>query len=271
MDIVPNGADEITAAGVRGYLGPLAERIGVQVLPVCQSTNLLLKQQAAGLPEWHTLIAGYQTGGRGRSGRSFFSPEGSGLYMSVLLRPRLPAEDAVLITAAAAVAVCRAAEQLGADSARIKWVNDVFLRGRKVCGILTEACSGQEPGALGHVVLGIGVNVTEPDGGFPPDIADTAGAMFPAHQSALRARLAAAILRQLYSLYAQLPRRDFVTEYQARSLVVGREVDVLQNGAVRRALALAVDDRCRLVVRYPDGEQRALFSGEVSIRPAGAK
>ena len=265
LDAAGDG-DDVTAAGVQRYLGELARSIPIEVLEECASTNLLLKERAAQLPEWHTVIARRQTAGRGRMGRSFCSPAGSGLYMSVLLRPKLAA-DAPLITTAAAVAVCRAAEALGSDRAEIKWVNDVLIRGRKVCGILTEAGTGVEAETPDWAVLGAGINVTEPAGGFPPQIADIAGAVFPRHERDLRERLAAAFLRQFYAIYTALPERGFVAEYQARSCLVGKRVDVLQGGQARRALALAVDDRCRLLVRYEDGTEQALFSGEVSVRP----
>ncbi len=260
-------SDAVTAAGVERYLGDLAERIPVEVVDVCASTNTLLKAQAAALPVWHTLIARRQSGGRGRMGRSFCSPEGTGLYMSVLLRPQLAAAEAPLITTAAAVAVCRAAEALGSDRAEIKWVNDVLIRGKKVCGILTEAGVGMESGTLDWAVLGVGINVLEPAGGFPAEIADIAGAAFPRRERDMRNRLAAAFLRCFYEIYAALPDRAFVAEYQARSCLVGKQVNVLRGDRTRRALALAVDDACRLVVRYEDGTEEALFSGEVSVRP----
>ncbi len=258
--------DMVTAEGVRARLGDLAGTISVEVLPECVSTNLLLKERAGSLPSWHTVIARRQTGGRGRMGRSFSSPEGSGLYMSVLLRPELPPEDAALITPAAAVAVCRAAEELGSDRAEIKWVNDVLIGGRKVCGILTEAGTGSRPGTLDYAVVGVGVNVTAPEGGFPPEIADIAGAVFPRRQPDTLDRLAAAFLRHFYGIYASLPGGDFRAEYRARSCLTGKRVNVLRGGGAREALVLAVDERCRLCVRYGDGTEEALFSGEVSIR-----
>ena len=259
----------VTAGGVRKYLGGLSEKIAVEVLPVCPSTNRLLKERAAELPEWYTVIARRQTAGRGRLGRSFCSPEGSGLYMSVLLRPKLAAEDVSLITPAAAVAVCRAAEELGSDRAEIKWVNDVLIGGRKVCGILTEAGFNARSGTPDWAVLGAGINVTEPASGFPPEIADVAGAVFPRQEADTPDRLAAAFLRHLYAIYQALPARSFVAEYQARSCLTGRRVNVLRGGQARKALALAVDGQCRLLVRYEDGTEEALFSGEVSVRPEG--
>lgn len=260
-------SDAVTAAGVERYLGDLAGKIPVEVIDECGSTNLEMKARTSELPAWHTLIARRQTGGRGRMGRSFYSPDGSGLYMSVLLRPKLAAADASLITTAAAVAVCRATEMLGSERAEIKWVNDVLIRGKKICGILTEAGFDMESGNMEYAVLGVGINVTEPAGGFPAEIANVAGAVFPRRERDLRDRLSAAFLGQFYEIYTALPARTFVEEYQARSCLVGKPVDVLRGGEARRAMVLAVDDRCRLLVRYEDGTEEALFSGEVSVRP----
>lgn len=259
--------DAVTELSVDRYLGPLAERVHVQVLDECVSTDLELKARAAELPEWSVVIARRQSGGRGRLGRSFYSPEGTGLYMSVLLRPAFGAEDAALITTAAAVAVARAVEELGSDRAEIKWVNDVLIHGKKICGILTEAGFDMESGGMEYAVLGVGINVCPPAGGFPPEIAEVAGAAFPMPRRDLRSQLAAAFLRQFYEIYGALPGDGFAAEYRARSCLVGRRVNVLRNGAARGALALAVDDKCRLVVRYEDGTEETLFSGEVSVRP----
>lgn len=252
----------ITAAGIRAALGPLGRVIEVEVLEQCASTNTLLRERADDLPAWHAVIAKRQTGGRGRLGRRFYSPEGTGLYLSVLLRPDLPPEELTSVTPAAAVAVCRALEELGAERCAIKWVNDVYIRGKKVCGILTEAGPG-----LQYAVVGVGINVTEPEGGFPADIAGVAGAVFPRSRGELRETVAAAFLRHFYEICAALPGGP-AEEYRERSFLVGRTVDVVRGDVVRRARVLAVDGQYRLLVRYEDtGGEEALFSGEVSIRP----
>ena len=247
-------------------LGPLGDSVPVRCLGCCGSTNDIIKREARSLPDWYALLADRQTGGRGRLGRRFFSPGGTGLYMSVLAPADLPPEDMALLTPAAAVAVCRALEALGSERAEIKWVNDVLIGGRKVCGILTEA--GFD--GPSRAVIGIGVNVTAPEGGFPPDAAAVAGAAFPAAWEGLREALAAEVLIQLRRLWPGPDRDRFVPEYQARSCLTGREVTVLGADGARPARVLAVDDRCRLLVRYPDGGEQALFSGEVSVRPGGA-
>ena len=259
-------ADVITADTVREALGDSAEDFHIEILPECGSTNSYLKERAATLPEWHAVIAETQSSGRGRLGRSFFSPARTGLYMSVLLRPRLDAADAPLITTAAAVAVCRAIEELAGERAEIKWVNDIFVHGKKVCGILTEASFDMESGAVEYVVTGIGINVTAPEDGFPEELSGIAGAVLGSRQHNMRSGLSAAILRHLYTICSELPDRGFVGEYRSRNFLAGREVDVLHRDGSEPAVVLEVDDKCRLIVRYADGRVEALSSGEVSVR-----
>ena len=187
--------------------------------------------------------------------------------MSILLRPKVTATDATLITAAASVAVCKAIQEVAKVRAEIKWVNDVFVQGKKVCGILTEASFDMESGSVEYIILGVGINVTEPEGGFPKEISEIAGAVFPHRQFNMRNKLAAAFLRHFFEIYADFPLRGFVKEYQAFSFLVGREVHVLRGDTSEPATVLQIDDDCRLVVRYASGKEEALFSGEVSVRP----
>ena len=255
---------------VRRHLGT-REALDLRVYDSVEgSTNDLVRREAAaGAPEGLCVIADTQTGGKGRQGRAFLSPPGTGLYLSLLLRPKLPAEQAVGVTTAAAVAVCRAIEDLGGGPAEIKWVNDVWVRGRKVCGILTEAAVDMEGGGLDYAVLGIGVNLFPPPEGFPGELAVSAGAVFPGKPADdERSRLAAAILDRFLPLYRALPHRDWLPDYRARCLLTGREVRFLQGGRERRGLVLGVDDEARLLLRLPEGGETALASGEVQlIRP----
>lgn len=234
------------------------------------STNDLVREAALrGEPEGLVVVADTQRAGRGRQGRTFVSPPGTGVYMSLLLRPKLPAAEAVAVTGIAAVAVTQAMEDLGAGGAGIKWVNDVYLRGLKVCGILTEATMDMESGGLDHAVLGIGVNLFPPAGGFPPELAGIAGAVFPGKpEDDERSRLIAAILDRFLPLYRALPDRGWLEEYRSRSILTGREVSFLRESRERRGLVLGVDDAARLLIRLDSGEETALSSGEVQlIRP----
>ncbi len=261
-------SDVITAEAVERGLGDLAGHIPVEVVSSCASTNMVLKERAPGLPEWYTLISGSQSAGRGRLGRSFYSPPGTGLYMSVLLRPKLTPEDTALITSAAAVAAAGAIEEVSGEESSIKWVNDVYVRGLKVCGILTEASFDLESGGVEHAVMGIGINVAEPEGGFPPELRDIAGAVLTERCRNVRSALAAAFLRRFRAAYGGIPSRGFVEEYRRRSFLIGQKINVLRLGSSRPAVALAVDGNCHLIVRYEDGTEESLSSGEVSVRKA---
>lgn len=230
------------------------------------STNATAKALAAnGAAEGTVVLAAAQTAGRGRLGRTFCSPDSTGVYMSLILRPQLPAENALFITVAAAVAVCRALERLGAATPRIKWVNDVYCRDRKVCGILTEAATNPVTGELSYVVLGIGINVTAPKGGFPAELAHIAGAAF-SENAPSREQVIAAVIDAFFAEYAHLEDGAFIDEYRARSMLGGRAVTVITPTSSREATALGVDERCRLLVRYADGSEETLSSGDVSLR-----
>ena len=234
------------------------------------STNDLAREAALrGEPEGLVVVADTQTAGRGRQGRTFVSPPGTGVYLSLLLRPKLPAAEAVAVTGIAAVAAARAIGDVGGGSAGIKWVNDLYLRGKKVCGILTEAAMDMESGGLDYAVLGIGVNLFSPPGGFPPELAEVAGAVFPGKpEDDERSRLIAAILDRFLPLYRALPDRGWLEEYRARSILTGREVRFIREGREHRGLVLGVDDAARLLIRLEGGEETALSSGEVQlIRP----
>ncbi len=257
----------MTEREILSRLSDTPEDLTVRVVNVCDSTNTRLKAEAASIKTDAVLIARRQTGGRGRLGRSFFSPEDTGLYMSLLLRPTFSGDSLTLITPAAAVAVCRALERVYGVKAGIKWVNDVILNGKKICGILTEAVF-TPGGALSHVVLGVGVNVAPPPGGFPAELSAGAGAVLTAPAPETMSALAAAVISEFYRIYSALPSYDLAAAYAPRLLYVGGYADVRRGDCSRRALVLGADDRCRLLVRYDDGTSDALSGGEITIRPA---
>lgn len=250
-----------------GGTSGLAERVSLEVLSAVDSTNNYLKRKASQTPSWHAVIASEQTAGRGRMGRTFESPAGTGVYLSVLLRPALPAQQAVRLTTAAAVAACLAIEECTDSLASIKWVNDVYVNGKKTCGILTEASIDLESGGLDWAVMGIGLNVYEPEGGFPAEIRNIAGAITEKHSRDLRCRIAASFLRHYYDIAETRQLKGYPDEYIRRSFVIGKCINVLRSGTSRPAKALSIDEECRLLVEYEDGTQEALSSGEVSIRP----
>lgn len=249
------------------------ERIRLDLREEVDSTNLLARQMGAqGTPEGYLAIADCQTAGRGRLGRTFQSPQGTGLYMSLLLRPDMPSCDTVRITTAAAVAVSEAVTELCGQEARIKWVNDIWLNDRKVCGILTESVLKNDCGKPDYAVLGIGVNLTEPEGGFDASIAGIAGALWKRGQAPenARERLAAAIVNRFLVYYGDLYNPEILSRYRAYSLMPGRMVEVYdtfaEKGDGRPAEALGIDDDFGLQVKYADGRVETLSTGEVSLR-----
>ena len=263
-----SSGDALSEAGISAHIKN-ENVFRMDVRKSVTSTNTLLRELAAnGAPEGYVVAAEEQTAGKGRMGRSFHSPAGHGIYFSLLLRPGLKSADAALITSAAAVATARAIEDVIGVSVGIKWVNDLFADGKKVCGILTEATFDMESGSIESAVLGIGVNVTKPDQGYPEEINDIAGALMSNRhrKESGRCRLIATTLDNFWEFYQELSARRFLDEYKARSILLGRDIHVLSHDGKRDASALDIDDECRLVVRYANGEISALGSGEVSVR-----
>ena len=262
-----SGGDVLSEAGIRRYL--THPGLQVRFFPVITSTNTVLKQMALeNAPAGLALVAESQTGGRGRLGRSFFSPAGSGLYLSLLLRPEMEAAQATLLTACAAVAVAESMEELSGIRPGIKWVNDLFVEGRKVCGILTEAGLDLETGRVSHVIVGIGINIRPPREGFPEELRDIAGSAFGSLPVPdLRNRLAAGILNRLMA-WAQNPgAQEIFEKYRERSLAPGQPILILEPGREPVAAeALGLERDYALRVRLEDGSERLLRSGEISIR-----
>ncbi|MCI6553287.1 MAG: biotin--[acetyl-CoA-carboxylase] ligase [Lachnospiraceae bacterium] len=260
--------DILSAQGIQKYLKPVCQGMELEVLPALASTNTMVREKAAaGAPEGYTVIANNQTDGKGRRGRSFYSPSGTGIYMSLLLRPRQYAsKQAVKLTTMAAVAVCEAIEAVSGKKAQIKWVNDIYVAGKKVCGILTEASFGLEDGFLEYAVLGIGINVSLPMGGFPEELKNVAGAVFCEAQNDGKNHLAAEFLNRFMTYYAMSPEICCADSYRSRSLVIGREIQVIFSDGSKKAIALDVDEDCRLMVKYEDGKTERLSSGEISVK-----
>ena len=259
--------DILSPAENEKNLTTLKGKLDIEVKETVTSTNALLKEKAAlGAPEGTVLIALSQTAGRGRFTRKFFSPADSGIYMSILLRPRIPAESATLITTAAAVAVAEAAEKISGRKTGIKWVNDVLIDGKKICGILTEASLNIESGELDYAIPGIGLNIYEPENGFPDEIKNIAGAILEERGSGNKSRLAAAVLESFFKYYKDISERTYLNSYRERCIVLGKQINVLSSDGTRPATALDIDENCRLRVKYSDGKEEVLSSGEVSIK-----
>ena len=255
------GGDPFCAEAVGPYPAP------VHVYDTLESSNRTAKLLALdGAPHGTLVLTAHQSAGRGRLGRKFESPAGKGVYCSILLRPELPAASAQTATIRAAVAVCRAVQSLCGLELAIKWVNDLYYQGKKVCGILTEAGTDLESGRLEWLVVGIGLNLTSTAADWPPELADKAGSLYPGGPAPVpRAALAGAIARELLVLG---PGEDCLDEYRARCFVPGHWVTVCTGSETYAAKALAIDAEGRLVVRRENGREEALRCGEVTTRPA---
>ncbi len=251
---------------INSFLCTELKNIDINIFDEVTSTNTLLKEQGRNKNEWCTYIASSQTGGKGRLGRSFYSPESSGVYFSILLKPDLEIQKAILITTAASVAVTRALEALGCKNAQIKWVNDIFVDNRKVCGILTESVINTETKKLDFAVLGVGTNLIKPKEDFPEEIKNIAGAVFENITEDLKERFVAEFLNEFYKIYKDLSTASFMSEYREKCFFLGEEITVIQGETTTKARAISVDENARLEVEYENGEREFLSSGEISIK-----
>lgn len=263
-------SDILSPQGIRRFLKPEYRDLDLTVLPTAPSTNALVREKAnQGRPEGCVIVACEQTAGRGRYGRQFFSPVDSGVYLSLLLRPTAYSpQQATCLTAAAAAAMCQAIEAVTGQQPGIKWVNDIFLHGKKVCGILTEAAVGLETGTLNYMVLGAGVNLYPPAEGFPEEIQSIAGSVLEHSCPEAKNRLVGEFLNRFWDFYSHPECRAYLEDYRARSLAIGRNVTVLSAGKAVSAYAYGIDDDFRLLVRYENGDTEALSYGEIRIQLA---
>ena len=237
--------------------------------PTIDSTNDRLKAMARqGAPHGTVLLADHQTGGHGRLGRNFHSPEGVGVYMSILLRPNCTPADLMHLTCAAAAAMCDAVEQAAGFRPGIKWTNDLVFGRRKLGGILTEL--GLNPkGGVDYAIIGIGINCCQQLSDFAPDIRDIAGSLAMVSGKKIdRSRVAAAMMEALHRLDASLltGKNEILRSYRRDCITVGQEISLLRGDEVRHGTALDVDENGALVVAFSDGHTEAVNSGEVSVR-----
>lgn len=239
----------------------------IEIHPVLESTNVLAKDLAEnGAENGTVIIANHQTGGKGRLGRSFYSPPNSGIYMSIVLRPTLSADCALLITSAAGVAVCRAIDKICGLYCDIKWVNDIYINNKKICGISAEASMDFQSYTLKYVVLGIGINITTDD--FPSELTPKADSIKKHATKAdfSRNQLISQVLNEIQIVYNDLTKKNFIFEYRNRSCVIGRDINVITGETSKIAFAVDINEFGHLIVKNVDGRIEALNTGEVSIR-----
>ena len=207
------------------------------------------------------IAAKRQTAGKGRMGRTFFSPE-SGIYMSLLLHPDFPVERTDQITGMAAVAVSRAVAKVFGIETHIKWVNDIYIGNKKVGGILCEGAINPDCGKFEYVVLGVGVNLARPEGDFPDEIKDIAAALKEKVSDRERQMFLDCFIKMFYEIYSG--ESEYISEYKDRSNVLGKEIEYISGGKLQRGTAEDITDDARLVIKDKSGI-KTLNSGEIKI------
>jgi len=235
-----------------------------------ESTNTTAKEMAAnGASHGTVLIADRQTGGRGRLGRTFLSPAGMGIYMSVILKTDCPPERLMHLTCAAAVAMCDAVEASAGFRPNIKWINDLVWGKRKLAGILTELVLSPDSKTARYAIVGIGINCLQQEKDLDREIRDmacsvdmAAGREIPRH--ILAKNMILSLERMANRLFSE--KESIMAQYRKNCITLGKDVLIHRGDEIRQGHALDVDDNGGLLVRFCDGETKIVNSGEVSVR-----
>ena len=285
--ILKSSSDVLNAFLIEKNLSAFAQSVcqgKVEVFKTIDSTNTEAKRRLTSSSRAESLhgtvlFAEHQSAGRGRFSRSFYSPRGAGLYFSLIFCPSIPAKTekevpaSALYTAISAVIICRCLKVLG-FAPQIKWVNDIYLNGKKICGILSEGIIDMETSSVQAVIIGIGLNVKESN--FPPELKNKAGSLFTEagspfseaeapslNRNVLASSIISSLIEALYGLHSQ---NTLMEEYKSLSLLTGKKVRVLPfAGTPYQALVLGISDLGHLIIETDDGKKDELISGEVSL------
>ena len=243
----------------------------IDIYDVLDSTNDKAKEFGLELNE-KIIIANKQTKGRGRRGRSFYSPEGTGIYLSFLLYPNQSVIKAISLTCMMAECVRRSIKEVTDLDTSIKWVNDIYYNDKKIAGILTEGITSIEDGSLEYVIIGVGINLYMPTEGFPKEIKDIATSLLSSlDDGSIKNKLIAHIIDNFYKCYKTPSEYPFLEDYKNNSFLIGKYVKILTHSSVmlapsrQYAYVTGIDDECHLLIRYDDGYEESLYSGEVSV------
>lgn len=285
--ILKSSSDVLNAFSIEKNLSAFAQSVckgKVEVFKTIDSTNTEAKRRLTSSSRAESLhgtvlFAEHQSAGRGRFSRSFYSPKGAGLYFSLIFCPSIPARterevpSSDLYTAISATVICRCLKALG-FAPQIKWVNDIYLNGKKICGILSEGIIDMETSSVQAVIIGIGLNVKESN--FPPELKNKAGSLFTEtgssfseaevpslNRNVLASSIMSSLIEALYGLHSQ---KNLMEEYKNLSLLTGKKVRVLPfAGIPYQALVLRISDLGHLIIETDDGKKEELISGEVSL------
>ncbi|PID82463.1 MAG: biotin--[acetyl-CoA-carboxylase] ligase [Clostridiales bacterium] len=258
--------DKLCEQGVNYYL-PRSLHYDVDYFDEIDSTNTYMKKIALeGIRGRKIVASSYQTSGRGRRGKSFLSPKGTGLYFSILLGDKLEYIDSKMITVLFALCVSETLDELSGKKTGIKWVNDIYLNEKKVCGILSEASFDIESGGLEWIVVGIGINVYLPKKGFDPSIENLAGYIFEHPEHDVFNKIISSVVSRYHDYRENLSTAEIVDRYISKSILKDKKVKILQNKEEYDATVEGIDRNCNLIVVRDNGKKEILSSGEVSIK-----
>lgn len=261
IQVSEKNRDVLSAEGIRLHLPDDYKSLKIEVLKTIDSTNNYAKKMSASHSEKYLVLAEEQTAGRGRRKRDFYSPYGTGIYMSLVFPVETSLAKFVPITVAASVAVVRAIRKLTDIECDIKWVNDIYLDGKKICGILTEAVSNFESGMLTTVIVGIGLNVSTKE--YPKELQKIAGSLLA--EDVTRNELVAAITEELFNLSENLEAPELMEEYKSHSFVIGKEITWLEKDEKKEGFVTGMDAQGHLLVETKEGRV-TLTAGEISVR-----
>ncbi|MEG0899449.1 MAG: biotin--[acetyl-CoA-carboxylase] ligase [Oscillospiraceae bacterium] len=255
----------LSVEGIKQFLND--DKTTIIVEDIIDSTNIYAKNIAEkGAAHGSIVIANQQTQGKGRLGRKFSSPPDSGIYISIILRNVKALNSISLITSGVSVAVCKAIEIISGKSLQIKWVNDLYKGGKKCGGILCEGSTDFETGMFEYIVVGIGINLYEPKGGFEQDISDIATYIFEENEIISRCRLAATIVNEVMKIVDDFPNKSFMNYYHKNNIIIGKEINVTETNAQYLAKAIDITNEGHLLIQLQDERIKELICGEVSIK-----
>ncbi len=266
--MLPEDLDILSLDEIKDYLIDELKDVDIHLLKTVTSTNDYAKDLAKhGANKYTLVVADTQTNGKGRMGRTFISPAGTGIYMSMILRPKTSIETTQLITACVAVAISKAIDTVCNTNTKIKWVNDVFLNDKKLSGTLTEGAINFETNTFDYAIVGCGINVRSIKHLLSEDLSNVATSIEDETSLKVsRSRLIAEVFNNVYLQVKDIENKHFLEDYRSRSMIIGKQVLVLEHGKETIAKAIGIDDTAGLIVQFKDGSTKVLNSGEARIK-----
>lgn len=262
-----NSLSMISKKNIYLHLNEEFSNIDIYTHKKISSTNEEAKKIALNKTKHATvIIADEQTDGKGRMGRTFYSPPNTGIYMSIILRENLSTFNSVLITTSSCVAICDAIYKVTGMDCQIKWINDIYMNNKKVGGILTETSMNSENKIMNYLIIGIGINFNKPKYNFPIDIQEIAGSIYKNNTKVSRERLCSEIINNILSITSRINSYDFISEYKRRSLIFNREILYTSYGIKYKGKVIDINKDGSLLVKNKDGSIKVLNSSEITIR-----